>query len=213
MTFIKTTGIVTLGTALLVSGGVFFSNNATAQQQKASPANTTAVEDDSMAVEEWETFETPLQQSEKTTNQNDTTVQSIPGIQGNSLQVIRLQQQIEGRMIACAQGAERVQREVSTLQSEDDRLDIRREEINGQIRGIDTSTPEGQERRTRLQNERDNLQNERTQMRDAISQAKRAYNQARSTCRRDISALRTAQNEARNQLNREFNDSLNINYR
>lgn len=212
MTFIKTTGIVTLGTALLVSGGLFLSNSATAQQQKASPATATVTADDSVAVEDWETFETPLQQSEESTNQNDTNTQSIPGIQNNSLQVIRLQQQIEDRMISCAQGAEQAQEEIIRLRSEENSLEAQRDALNDRIRGIDSSSPEGREQRNQLQNERNELQNGREQLRNAISQTRKSFNQSRSACRQEINALRSSQNEARNQLNRDFNDSLRINY-
>jgi chromosome segregation ATPase len=215
MNILKTTGIVTLGAAMLISGGLYFNKGAIVERQEAAKAETTTdTSIDANAEDNFEVFsDEPLRAEEESAPADDTYPQSIPGIQAASRDVIALQQQIEGRMITCIQNAQRAQGTVAGLRQQEDRLRAQREVLNDRIGDVDSSTPEGRALRDRLQNERNALNNQLSQIRDRNNTERRNFNQYRSACRRDVNQLRNAQNRAENAIRRQFNQDIRVDYR
>lgn len=214
MNILKTTGIVTLGATLLISGGLYFNKGAIVERQEAAKAQaSTDTAIDANEEENFEVFDEEPLKAEESAPADDTYPQSIPGIQAASRDVIALQQQIEGRMINCVQNAQRAQAVVSGLRQQEDRLRAQREAINDRIGDVDSSTPQGRELRDRLQNERSAINGQLSQVRDRSNTERRNFNQFRSACRRDINQLRNAQNRAENAIRRQFNQDIRVDYR
>jgi chromosome segregation ATPase len=211
MKAVKVTGIILLIAALLVSGGLYFSNNASVKQQQANQAQAASEAPLNSAEDEFDVFSEPIQ--EQNQNQDDeASVNSIPGIQGTSRQIIAIQQQIEARMINCVQDAQRAQTAVFNLRQQETALKARREALNAQLNDTDLSTPAGRERRDRLRAERERVNDQLDSVRDQLNDVRRGFSNFRSDCRRDISRLRTAQNRAESSLNRQFNDDTVVRF-
>lgn len=207
----KIFGIIALVATLLVSGALYVTNTKSLQMQQASPAQGENETLDAESEESFEVFEEePLPAPSGETDEVST--QSIGGIQATSRQIIAVQQQIEGRMIACVQDAQRAQSAVRSLRQQETALRAQREALNDRISQIETSTPAGRERRDQLRTEQERLDDRRDQVRDRINSVRRTFNDNRNGCRREVSRLRTAQNKLEAAISRQFNQDTNVRF-
>lgn len=206
----KIFGIILLVAALLVSGAFYFRND-TLQMQQASQAQS---QNQRLVADSEESFEVPDEEPlpAQQNQPDEVSTQSIPDIQAISRQIIAVQQQIEGRMVSCVQDAQRAQRAIIALRQQENTLRARRDALNDRIAQTETSTPAGRERRDRLRREQDALEDQRSRVRDQLNNVRRAFNENRTNCRRDISRLRTAQNQLEGAISRQFNQDINVRF-
>lgn len=194
--------------AVLVISGVLYFKNDTIQMQQARPAQA---EDENLKAEMEASLDVTSDEPIQAPSE-EVSIQSIPGIQGASRQIIAVQQQIESRMISCVQNAQRTQGAILSLRRQENALEARRDALNDRISQTDSSTPAGRERRDRLRREQEALDDQRSLLRDRINDVRRSFNDARTNCRRDVSRLRTIQNKLEGGISRQFNQDLNVRF-
>jgi chromosome segregation ATPase len=211
MTFLKVTGIVVVTAALLVSGGLYFTtNHSIKQQQQAKSADVDATQNESPAQENWENFEAPLQKTEEAPAENNdaTTATYNNDIAVLTDRINRLQQHMYVQMRTCSLNAQTLRNTVNRLEAQTDQLDSQKDRINDQLKDVNSSTPDGQNRRRALIAQRDRIDDQRQSVRRTIADVRKQFTRLQSDCRKAINDTKAQKRDAENQLQRAYSNSV-----